>query len=449
MNCRDHSCGHPPEPGASVTRTGDMSRREFVKTATAGVAGFAALATSPKSAAAQGGGGLPMPSLEDERNTYRSWGWTWTAAAEPNYPSDPGFVMSDPDIHDESEGDDLWTSLMMYRRTGQQGYLHRAQAWANYFKNNYRACVGSSSFTYCYDRDVHGLDHMYGWGLVAWSEHSGDAAALTEAVNLAAAVEPMWSGRTPGQYDMGTIGLRQGGRHLLLVARVAERTGDPRWATLRNKLTDLWLQSPSFDAVRGMYFVDAATTNTVLGSGAYASGVRLQSAFYVGILCEAFYQVCRTTNRTDVRDRLVAMARFVDQYGLDATYQYTGSWFGHRNGAPVHSYSYGGSTSFWEPVYTTSLVNTLICGYKFTGDRRFYDRAKYFLNRGTKGVSGSSTQRAAGDTQVHHFIDNRFGPSNLYYYYNKGELQYAYQLFENGGLPDTVAPSAPPGLQVR
>src|SRR5690242_20272707 len=78
-------------------------------------------------------GGYPMPSLQAERDAYTRWGWTWKANAEPNAAPDSAYTVRDPDIHGDTEGDDLWTYLMMYLRTGQQGYLDRAKAWARYF----------------------------------------------------------------------------------------------------------------------------------------------------------------------------------------------------------------------------------------------------------------------------------------------------------------------------
>jgi hypothetical protein len=391
-------------------------------------------------------GGLPIPSLEDERNTYRGWGWTWTSNKEPNLSADSGYSVGSPDIHNDTEGDDLWSYLMMYRRTSQQGYLDRARAWADYFKNRYRTSAAFNA-----DRDYL-LDHMYGWGLVAWYEFTGDAAALTEAENLAAVSEADFTNKVPGQTSMAYYGIRKAARHLLLVTRVAEATGKQRWVTLRDKLIDLWLQSPDWDS-RGMYFESAEQTDYALGSGAYSSGIRQDSSFQVGILSEAFYQAYRTTGRTALKDRIIAMAQFVDQYGLDPTYQYTGSRFGLKNGSVWHNYSSNGPTSFWDPVYTTSLVNTLVLAYKYTGNQYYYNRAKYFFNRGTKGVYGSSTQRSSPDNVVDHFVDSRFDSSsgNFYLSYNKGELQYTYLLFENGGLPstDTTPPSAPKGLKAQ
>ncbi len=390
---------------------------------------------------------LEIPSLDDERSAYRKWGWTWSKDAEPDAVTEPisNYTVSNIDVHGETEGDDLWTCLMMYRRTGNAVYLKRAQEWARYFKNEYR-----TSTSYAEDGQL-GHDHMYGWGLVTWYEHTCaapisacDMAALTEAQSLAADVETYWSHRdndawpVPGQFSMSYYGLRQGARHLLLATRVAEVTKMPRWIDLRDKLLNLWLQSPDWDP-RGMYFVgDWQTDNDVpgAGAGAYASGLRAQSAFQIGILAEAFYQAYRTSGRTELRDRLTAMARFIDQYGLDATYQYTGSWFGVKNGVAWHTYSAGSSVTFWDPNYSISLVDALVMGFKTTGDRSFYDRAKHFFNRGTKGVWGSPTQRDAPDNVAAHFVDTVFDSSsgNFYFAYNKGVLQYAYLLFENGGI---------------
>ena len=287
---------------------------------------------------------------------------------------------------------------------------------------------------------------MYGWGLLAWYEHTCqtgtcDSAALVEAENLAAVSEAHWSTRSnnaypvPGQFRMAFYSVREGARHLLLATRAAEVTNNPRWIALRDRLINLWLQSPDWDA-RGMYFFGDYETNNYLGAGTYAAGARIVSPFQVGILAEAFDQAYRTTGRTALRDRLIAMARFVDQYGLDPGCQYTGYRFGIRNDQAYHNYSDGNTSSctagFWDSSYSTSLVNVLVRGYKYTGDTSLYERAKYFFNRGTKGIYGNPTTRTASDTAVHHFVDTRFDSSsgNFYMNYNKGELQYTYLLFE-------------------
>jgi len=374
-----------------------------------------------------------MPSVQDERDTYTAWGWSWTASNEPSAVTEriSNYYVTGVEVHGDAEGDDLWTYLMMYKRSGNAVYLNRAVAWARYFKDEYRL-----SPEFDYDRGFL-MDHLFGWGLLDWYAYTCDtstcdSAALTEAENLAAEVETYWNQRNSsgqprfvaGQYHMATYGIRQGARHLLLATRVAEVTGKQRWKDLRDKLIDLWLQSPDWDS-RGIYYM--------VDDPAYNKGVHLAPAFHLSVLTEAFDQAYRTTGRTALRDRLVSIARFIEQYGLDPTYQYSGSRFGvDANGNPWHNYSDTASVTYWDPVYTTALVNPLMRGYKYTGERHFYDRAKYHLNRGTKGIYGEPIQRAAADNVVHHFVDTKFASSTGFFYldYNKGELQYTYMVFD-------------------
>lgn len=418
----------------------------------------------PINIAPPSGDGLTMPSMDDEKAAYQKWGWTWNNNVTPDNTIEPisNYSVGNINIHSDTEGDDLWTYTMMYRRSGNTVYLNRAQAWANYFKNTYR-----TSGEFADDGDML-YDHLYGYGLVTWYEHTAqagnpDTAALTEAENLAAVAESYWSQTNgngsprfvAGQQRMGYYGMRQGARHLLLATRVAEATQKQRWITLRDKLIDLWLQSPDWTwadsgNTMGMYYYGDWDTNTSMTSDTacwygtklagcpYYDGARIVSPFQIGILTEAFEHAYRTTGRTELRDRMVALARYVAAYGMDSYYQYTGSRFGIVNGQKWHNYSSGCGTSCtdWDPVYSTSLVNTLVRGYKYTGDKSFYTLAQHYFNRGTKGIYGSATQRAAGDNVAHHFVDTRFDTSygNFYLAYNKGELIYTYLLFENGGL---------------
>ncbi len=396
-------------------------------------------------------GGYPMPSAADEKNTYTSWGWTWNASNEPSAVTEPiaNYSVTNPSIHGDSEGDDLWSYLMMYRRTGNTVYLNRAIAWANYFKNGYRQCTRGAGQNYCYDRDAFGLDHAYGWGLVAWYEHTGDAAALTAAENIAADIEALWApGSSFGCY--ATNGCLQylargPARHLMIVTRLASVTRKGRWITLRDNIINTIMTSGNWDPL-GMYFSGEGETDSTFGAGTYTSGVRMQCAFSMALLVQAFDMAYRATGNTALRDRIVAMARFIDKFGLDPSYQYTGSKWGVKNGVAWHNYSAGGITTFWDPVYTTGMVNTLVLGYKYTGDINLLNRAKVFFNRGTKGVYGSTTRRSAADNVVGHFIDTSFssGDGNFYLNYNAGELQYTYLIFENGGSPTVETGTTPP-----
>lgn len=424
--------------------------------------------TAPPVYPTPSGTGLTMPNVDDEKAAYTKWGWTWSAAAEPAAVNEPrtNYYVNSPDIHGDTEGDDLWTYLMMYRRSGNTVYLNRAKAWARYFKEDYRTNNTDPYASFTYDGAQFEYDHLYGWGLVSWYEHTAlagepDTAALQEAENLAAVIETYWNQKrdgngqprfVAGEHSMASYGMRKGARHLLLATRVAEATQKPRWINLRDQLIELWLQSPDWtwaDAGKtmGMYYYGSWDTNDSIApntnckyTGAadcpYQRGDRIISPFQVGVLTEAFDHAYRTTGRKELVDRMVQLARYIAAYGLDATYQYTGSRLGIVNGSVWHNYSANGPTDSWDPVYTTSLVNTLVRGYKYTNDKNFYTLARHYFNRGSKGVYGSTTQRAAADNVAHHFVDTRFSSSseNFYFDYNKGELQYTYLLFENGGL---------------
>jgi len=231
---------------------------------------------------------------------------------------------------------------------------------------------------------------------------------------------------------------RQGARHLLLLTRLAEVTKASRWVALRDRLLNLWMQSTDWDA-RGMYFVGNYSTDQWFGAGAYDAGTRVASPWQIAILAEALAEAYRTTGRVEVRERLVAMARYVATYGIDPVEGYTGDIVGFQQGK-----------AFWpltaSPSYTTSLVNLLVYGYKFTGDHSLLVKAQYAFGRGTRGAYGyPRPPRTACDTCVGHFIDTQFASSTNYLYFdhNKGELQYTYRLFENGGLP-TIEPGSIP-----
>ncbi|MEM6989547.1 MAG: hypothetical protein AAF721_03590 [Myxococcota bacterium] len=382
-----------------------------------------------------GPSGFAMPTLEDERAAYETFGLTWDATAEPNAPAEPDYYVADVDIHGDTEGDDLWTNVMMYERTGEPGYLDRAHAWARYFKEDYGACTGSADWNFCYDLDAFGADHLWGWGLIAYADAFDDPDALAAAVLLGETVEMLWSANTTfgclPSNGCTNYGVRQVGRHLLFTTRLAEVTGDARWETLRDQIIDTLLASAEWDDTYGCYFYGEWTTDGALGEGAYASGARLTSPFQLGVLGEALDHAYRVTGRDELRDRMVAMAEFVDEYGLDNEYQYTGSSFGIVDGAPYHNYAASDPVDFWDPVYTTSLVNILVRGYRYTCEPRFHERAQEFFARGNRGIYGEPTATASAEGTVHHFVDSIFSSASgeFFFDYNKGELQYTYLLF--------------------
>ncbi len=72
-------------------------------------------------------------TLEEEKQAYRAWGWTWQPDQEPKPPeaADDQFVAWE-DNHYESEADSVQALLLMYLRTGERGWFDLAEAWARY-----------------------------------------------------------------------------------------------------------------------------------------------------------------------------------------------------------------------------------------------------------------------------------------------------------------------------
>ena len=101
------------------------------------------------------------------------------------------------------------------------------------------------------------------------------------------------------------------------------------------------------------------------------------------------------------------------------------------DGETWHNYGAEQPVTFWDPVYTTSLVNTLVRGYRYTCEPHFLEAAKHFFARGNAGIYGEPMMTAAPEGSVHHFVDSVLSSASAgrYFDYNKGELQYTYLLF--------------------
>jgi hypothetical protein len=405
-----------------------------------------------------------MPTIWDERDTYTRWGWTWNeATANPAYDSAPGYVITAPDVHGETEGDDVWAYLQAYSRrtTGRDGYLQRATAWRNYYVNSFEGSaeqVKDQSFLF---------DHYYGWGLQEYATQLGDPGAGAEALKICTSLHDWWAagGRTQsgnwpvaGSFDVAHWGHRGPARNLHTAAVVADATGDAKAIELRDRLIDLWLASPDWQDLpngAGMYWVSQEQMASYMPQLSYAAGDRAISSFHIGQLAEAFFASWLSPNvtiarKTALRSKILAMATWMRANGLDPTYRYTGNTLGILGtGGAWWSFSLNPPVTSADGSYTISLVNLLVMAYKFTADSTFLVgsppvgspngpySAQYCFNRGTKNIFGSTTARECPDNVVGHFVDTRFDTStgNVYLYNNKGELQYTYLIFENGGAP--------------
>jgi len=407
-------------------------------------------------ASAQSGGGpgwsYSVPDQAAEQATYDSvLNWNWSASDKvPEFTSFyDGPTVSGFDVHDSSEGDDLWTHYQQYLRTGNPLYKAWARGWRDYFTDYFRNdLINSCGSGFIYD-------HTYGQGLVLWAHYENDPAAMAAAEAIAAVIESHNSGVQPGSTRMAFWGSRSKARQLILATYVAQKSGAQRWITLRNKLIDGWVRSPDWQsgAVGGNYFIHRdAMTSAGSNASAYDSGLRANSAFQIGLHVEALWRAYLATGRDDVRSKLVDIARWVAHYAHDPSYvnPMVGAWLGqrgdlsrwHRDGDSGNA-----NVSGADPVYDTSLVNSLVIGYKLTGDQSMLDKARVFFRKGTQWPPGERNRsKLVADNEVHHYVDTLTNPDVFLFEYNKGELQYAYLLFENGGRPVVLgAPPRPPG----
>lgn len=382
---------------------------------------------------------LPVPDLQDEKDAYTLKGWSWTA---PTY-NPPVFTgVSDPGVHASIEGDDCLMNLWMYRRTGIAAFLTRATAWADYGLNFYRLGNPASTDGFNYDGGTFGHDHLIGVGLIEYYVETGNVAYLNEAKAIADSLINV-TYKVSGTGSMACYlsntfcmqnNIRAAGRHLLFFVRLAEY--DSAYVTTRDTILNRIMDAPQYEGPARTSYFSSQAAEAEYGAGAHGLGYRIQASWQLGVLVEGLYHAYRVTRRTDIADRLVNIANFVLAHGRDTTSGFTGSYFGLNPSAQtIHNHA---STGAWQPVYTLSLVNTLVYGYKLSGDSTYLNEAWVYLNKGTKFADAVAPYnvlpaRLAADGVVHHFMDTEY--SGAFFGRNNGEFQYTYRLFENGGVP--------------
>jgi hypothetical protein len=387
---------------------------------------------------------LDVPSQLNEQQTYDSiLGWIWTASDKTtSFPANPGPQNHGGNLHDNGEADDLWNHYQAFKRSGNNIYLQWAQRWRDYFVNTYFTDLLNDSFG----------EHVYGQGLVLWGVDRNDPVALSAAEQICAHIESLQSGISMGA-PMSFFGARQRARWLLVATYYSFANPAARWVNLRNRLLDLWMASSDWQdtsnsnlAAGGMYFCGRTGLQGtgIVEPSQYDQGFRANSSFSMAILVDALWRGYKLTARADVRARLIQMARYINHYANNPAHvnAMSGSWWGHANGGYHHPRTNGGShtnpnTTPADASYEVSHVNTLVIGHKLTGDVTLLNRAQYHFRKGTRFDAGYANAPAlCSPTEVHHYIDVLQDSSNPgYFFNNKGELQYCYLLFENGGVP--------------
>ena len=405
-----------------------------------------------------------LPTLLDEDAAYASRDLItgdavrlmvdrYTTQQVTNFASKDGFSDSGAggEFHQISEGDELWTAYQMYSRLHEtepdaaQPYFTRAQNLVGYYVNTWPDGAWERA-----KQNPCLLDHVYGWGLKDWGLRENDDAALAvlEALVLdtrAFLIEMDWYAGYTGAFGGGQ---RRWARLLRLGVAAGEVSSEPNVLEFRDQVVENVMTTPHWDDDAGMYYWGENRTNNVF-EGGYAAGWRGASSFHIGMLADSMWQLHRVlrggTNigswtAADVKTRIVRMADWIVQYGRDPNLPddnpntdgfETGASMGLQNGTTLQHRS----ASF--SAYNVSLVNMLVFAYKLTGDASYLERAwTHFLDTQNNYTSGLSSS----PTTIDHYVDSLLSSANGFAYLrvNKGELQYCYALFENGGAPIIV-----------
>lgn len=345
------------------------------------------------------------------------------------------------DTHDGTEGDDLWTAYQMYRRLdgirqpAADRWYERAQNLANFFKNDYvggTAWDGDENFAH---------DHLYGWGLCEWVVGENDTSAITTIDQIVSEMDTFFGPNSPDNWEtqpgdslfhVGTGGRRWARqlRFAVCAAEVSPTSDNLAW---RDKVIELMLQTDEWDDNYGAYWLGSGPTNngSRLGSGAYQNDDRITITFHMGIWMDALWHAWLATGRQDVAERLIAMAEFYLDFPLNADgHLELNLGYNMQSGDPVVNGGSGTPTG----VYSISPINGLVAAYKLTGEQSFLDRAWTLWENWQASLAGSPGT-------IHHYVDSEVASATAFQYLanNKGELQYTYQLFEDGGDPDVIS----------
>jgi hypothetical protein len=398
-----------------------------------------------------------LPDWNDESAAYAAQGLS-TASAQLDltvYASNRldtfGARTSQWDLtntHNDTEGDDLWTAYHMWRRldgirqAAADIWRSRAENLARFFTTSYingAAWVGDASFNH---------DHIYGWGLCEWALGESDTAAITTIDSIIAAMVS-WNaidGTNPGSsLFFSGAGGRRWARQLRLAVCAAEVSPSSTNIAWRNKVIDIMLQTPDWDATRKAYWLWQGPTDKRLGAGSYANGDRITITFHMGVWMDSLWRAWLAlraegdSRATSVRQRLIDMATFYRDFPLDVDGLLSlNLGYNINTEAPISQGGRGSPTG----VYTIPPVNGLVFAYKLTGGQTYLDHA-WTLYKNWQAMQ----EGQAG--VVNHYIDSEIAADNFFLANNKGELQYVYALFENGGAPTLVGSRPNPPGQLR
>lgn len=454
--------------GGAGQATGAGSLQTGVRFTGAAQGQVSAAASFPQSAPPPPSGFFKIPTVTDESSFYTSvMNWSLRAGSTTFvFVPDPGVITNvdsggNVTIHGDTESDDLWIWAQQQARGHTDSKIATwVNRWTTYFKNTYLGQIQPGSIEHTSGE----WDHIYGTGLVLLFANNGDAAALTIAEQIGDFVIAQRGNSIINGYSTGYGGGRDIARWGLLFCYLLEATGKEKWKLWRDRVLacyltgggTTWAEAPSFGIAQGgHWFVDRTTVvigdtgppnfqtwNGNINTAQYDAGWRFGPTFMMAMDAEFITRCYMQTGRGDLRDRIIKMAYFTAYYGHDPNLTsnagpFTGAYYGIRGGGGgrYHRDQAGPAT------YDCSAVNSLVWGYKLTGDVNLLTRAKFHFRQGTlypEATPPPATPLGPAN-QVYEFIDvSREHPNDgtdIRWSFNKGRLQYCYQIFENGGQP--------------
>lgn len=437
-------------------------------------------------------------TLEDEIASYDRWGWEWPV---PNKPlSNPPYIprvkstyRMDWNTVDSTlglEADELWMNILMYIRTRSRGYLDRTDIVARYWKYEYAwrsdgflylqddywsgpdradpftpsTIPSGSSTTYDQNYIDHNIrygkddgNHTWNGGLIDYYYLFGDKEALTAAIDFAERARQYNEWITPGTVAGDIAGNPRGpARTMHELLRTWEATADPQWKTATDHVLARFLQALSYDP-RGFHYALADNTPEY-GINTRYPGAKVLGTFQEATVTVPLYRYWVLTGNAAVRQRLLEMANFALTQGVDH-----GGYTGDRlvidwpTPGAINHMTFSELTSD-TPTTTYSLASTsatfidsLIIGYRLTGNQAYFNQAKYLWGKASRRLGGQPyTNLLANEQQVGRWLNSIYsGYPYETMFSDIGDLMSAQYLFYEAVRIDDTAPAAVIDLQVQ
>ena len=418
---------------------------------------------------------VTLPTWSDEQAAYAARGLTTTAseldildANDATQVSTFEGHSSESDTHGDTEGDFLWTAFHQHARlngirVAATNWLTRRDNLVPFFRDNY---LNQAAWN---DDENNNHDHLYGWGLADYAIATGDTTAITTLNNMVAELVN-WNATTftidPGDTDATAALGRRWARQLRFAVRAWEASPTAANLSWRDRVIDIvtqlgnWRDAGSSLGYEVPYLGNTGniTDNRLDTPGqTYAGGARLTNTFHMGIMMDALWHAFRVLRaESDSRQQLCAQ-RLIDLATFYLNIPLTG-----ETGMPVGGsgqngflhlslgYNINDNTPVYElgegtpdGVYSICPCNGLVMAYKLIANSSFLGvGSQPYLDRAWEVYqnfqASSSVQNPVGTGAISHYVDSQIQSNATgaqYLRNNKGELQYCYALFENGGSP--------------